>query len=78
MIALVLTGLGIGLVLDVVFVRNWVLRFYTANLWLMGIIYIALSIAAVSFFMGLPIGTINPGILASITMGRRASHVQIN
>jgi len=44
----------------------------------MGIIYIALSFAAVAFFMGLPSGTINPGILASITMRCRASHAQFD
>jgi hypothetical protein len=43
-----------------------------------GIIYIALSIAAFTFIVGFPIGTINLGILAGIIKGRRASHAQFD
>ena len=77
-IASAVTGLCVGMILDVLFLKNWVPRFYTTNIWLMGIIYIALSIAAVAFFMGLPVGTIILGILAGIYMGRRACHAQID
>ena len=75
-IASAVTGLSIGLILDVVFLKSWVAHFYTAKLWLMGIIYFAFSIAAVAFFMGFPVGTIILGILAGIYMGRRACHAQ--
>ena len=70
------SGLSTGLILDAFFLRHWVSRFYTINLWLMGLIYLGLSIAAVAFFMGLPVGTIILGTLAGIYMGRRARHAQ--
>jgi hypothetical protein len=74
-IASALTGLGLGLVLDLVFLRQWVRRFYMANIWWMIILYLGLSIAAVAFFMGLPAGTIVLGIAAGVYMGRRERHV---
>jgi hypothetical protein len=77
-IAAALTGLGLGLLLDVLFLRRWVRRFYMANLWLMIILYLGLSIVAVAFFMGLPVGTIALGTIAGIYMGRRASHAHID
>jgi len=39
------------------------------------VLYLGLSIVAVAFFMGLPIGTITIGTIAGIYMGRRMSHV---
>jgi len=77
-IASALTGLSLGLLLDVLFLRRWVRRFYTANMWLMIILYLGLSIVAVAFFMGLPVGTIALGITAGVYMGRRENHVHID
>jgi len=77
-IAAALTGLGLGLLLDVLFLRRWVRRFYMANLWLMIILYLGLSIVAVAFFMGFPVGTIALGTIAGIYMGRRATHAHID
>jgi hypothetical protein len=77
-IAMALTGLSLGLLLDVLFLRKWVQRFYMANLWLMSIIYLCLCIVAVAFFMGLPAGTIVLGIAAGVYMGRRENHVHID
>ena len=73
-IAMALTGLCVGLVLDVFFLRNWVGRFYTANLWLVSICYLGLCIVAVAFFMGLPVGTLALGIIACVYIGRRECH----
>ncbi len=74
-IALALTGLSLGLLLDVLFLRRWVQTFYMANIWLMIILYLGLSIVSVAFFMGLPVGTFVLGISAGIYMGRRENHV---
>lgn len=49
-----------------------------ADMWLMIILYLGLSIIAVAFFMGLPVGTIVLGITAGVYMGRRESHAHID
>ena len=77
-IASALTGLGLGLLLDVLFFRRWVQRFYTASLWLMTVVYLSLSTVAVAFFMGLPVGTIALGVFAGVYVGRRGGHLHID
>ena len=74
-IASALTGLCLGLLFDILFLRRWVRTFYIANMWLMIILYLGLSIVAVAFFMGLPVGTFVLGITAGIYMGRRKRYV---
>ena len=69
--ALALTGLSVGLLLDLFFLRNWVQRFYQAPLWLMSMGYLGLCIVAVAFFMGFPVGTLILGLIAGVYMGRR-------
>jgi hypothetical protein len=71
-----LAGLGLGCLLDVVFLRRWVWKFYTANLWLMVAVYLALCVVAVAFCMGVPVGTFLLGIAAGVYIGRRTHHRQ--
>jgi len=71
-----LTGLGLGCLLDVVFLRRWVGKFYTANLWLMVAVYLAFCVGAVAFCMGIPVGTFSLGIAAGVYIGRREHHRQ--
>jgi hypothetical protein len=69
-----LFGLAVGVVLDLVFLRTWVRRFYSAGIgWLAGV-YVALSVVAVASFMGLPVGTFVLGIVAGTYAGRRQHH----
>jgi hypothetical protein len=70
-----LTGLVLGVCLDLVFLRRWARAFYTANLWLMAIVYVGLSVVAVAFLMGLPVGTFALGIGAGAYAGRRQRHL---
>jgi hypothetical protein len=69
-----LTGLLVGVVLDVLFLRRWIRRFYTARLLLLAIVYGALCVVAVASFMGLPVGTFALGLLAGVYAGRRQVH----
>jgi hypothetical protein len=69
-----LSGLLIGIILDVLCLRRWIGRFYTASLWLMASIYAALCVVAVAFFMGLPVGTFGLGLLAGVYAGRGQQH----
>ena len=73
-IAAAMSGLTVGIVLDLLLLRKWIRRFYTASQWLMAAIYGALCVVAVGFFMGLPVGTFGLGLLAGIYAGRRQCH----
>lgn len=74
-IASALTGLVVGLLFDILFLKRWLQRFYITSIRSMIVLYIGLSVVAVAFFMGLPIGTITIGTIAGIYMGRRMSFV---
>jgi len=71
-----LTGLGLGCLLDVVFLRRWVGKFYTANPWLIVMVYLGLCVVAVGSCMGVPVGTFSLGIAAGAYVGRREHHRQ--
>jgi hypothetical protein len=73
-IAAAMSGLVVGIVLDLLLLQRWIRKFYTASLWLMAAIYGALCVVAVAFFMGLPVGTFGLGLLAGIYAGRRQHH----
>ena len=67
-------GLALGLILDILFLKGWVRTFYTASVWFLAAVYLALSVAAVAFFMGLPVGTFLLGIGVGVYTGRRQHH----
>jgi hypothetical protein len=71
-----LTGLGLGCFLDVVFLRRWVGKFYTANPWLIVMVYLGLCVVAVGSCMGVPVGTFSLGVAAGAYVGRREHHRQ--
>src|ERR1035437_567578 len=71
-----LTGLGLGCLLDVVFLRRWVGKFYTANPWLIVMVYLGLCVVAVGSCMGVPVGTFSLGVAAGAYVGRREHHRQ--
>jgi hypothetical protein len=73
-----LAGLAIGALLDIVFLKRWARRFYSANVWFLVALYVALSAVAVAFCMGLPLGTFALGIGAGLYAGRRARHLGLD
>jgi len=77
-IAAALSGLVVGCLLDVAFLRRWIDGFYSANVWVMTVVYLALCVVAVAFFMGLPVGTFSLGIVACAYIGRREHHRQVD
>jgi len=77
-ITLALMGLGLGLLLDVFFLRRWVKKFYTASIRLLTIFYLGLCLVAVAFFIGLPIGTFALGIAAGVYAGRRMRFLRLD
>jgi len=75
-VAVALTGLGLGCMLDVLFLRRWVEKFYAENLRWMFVVYLGCFIVAFASFMGFPVGTFLLGIGAGTYVGRREFHRQ--
>lgn len=68
------TGLGIGIVLDIFCLKNWITSFYSLDVKLTVLVYLLWSAIAVAFFMGLPFGNIALGTLAGLYIGRKQHH----
>jgi len=68
------TGLGIGILLDIFCLKNWITKFYSLDLKLTVLAYLFWSAVAVAFFMGLPFGNIALGTLAGLYIGRKQYH----
>ena len=66
-----IAGLGVGIILDILYVRKWIPRFYALDLKLMVLVYLFCSAIAAAFCMGLPAGNVFLGILAGVYIGRR-------
>jgi len=68
------TGLGLGIVLDLLCLKNWITRLYSLEVKLTVLAYLFWSAMAVAFFMGLPFGNIALGTLAGLYVGRKQHH----
>ncbi len=68
------TGLGLGILLDILGLKNWIARFYSIDMKLTALAYLFWSAMASAFFMGLPLGTIALGTLAGLYVGRKQYH----
>ena len=69
-----LGGLGVGLLLDVLWLRCWVAAFYSASRVRLAALYLPCSAIALASFMGVPVGLLLCGTLAGVYVGRRAFH----
>jgi len=69
-----LVGLGAGVVGDVLFLKRWVAAFYTAKWAWVAAVYLGLSIIALAFCMGVPVGTFAVGVTGGVYLGRRLRH----
>lgn len=67
-----LSGLGVGTIIDIVFLKRWVKKAYQLNNKVLVTIYIFYSIGMLGFCMGVPILNFGVGILAGIYTARRA------
>jgi len=73
-----LTGFTIGIIIDILFLKRLIHKFYRFNKSLLVIAYIYCSFIAVAFFMGLPIGNFLLGIIAGLYIGRRYHYINQN
>ena len=70
------SGLCLGVALDVLYLRRWINRFYSVNTEFMIFAYLFWSAIAVALLMGLPLLNIALGILAGLYIGRKRLHEQ--
>jgi len=73
-----LTGFIIGIIIDILFLKRLIPKFYKFNISLMIFIYVFCSVIAVAFFMGLPIGNLLLGIIAGLYIGRKYHYINQN
>lgn len=69
------TGLAIGIVLDIIYLKKWTTKFYEMNKVFSILLYLFCSFMAVAFFMGFPIGNLLLGFLAGVYVGRKWNYL---
>ncbi len=69
-----LSSLGIGILLNVLCLKNLIARFYDVDWLIAAPIYLFWVMIATASFMGLPLGTLVLGTLAGLYLGRRYRH----
>lgn len=71
-----ITGLAIGILLDLIYLKKWIRKFYEMNRVVSILLYLFCSLMAVAFFMGIPIGNLFLGFLAGIYIGRKHHYLK--
>jgi hypothetical protein len=71
-----ITGLAIGILLDFVYLKKWITKFYEMNRVISIPLYLFCSLMAVAFFMGVPVGNLFLGLLAGIYIGRKYHYLK--
>ncbi|NTU88741.1 MAG: hypothetical protein HGA54_02385 [Actinobacteria bacterium] len=71
-------GFGLGIVIDIVFLRKWLKDIYSINPIVLVLVFLFYSICTLGFFMGVPLFNLIPGAIAGIYMGRRLPHTATN
>lgn len=69
------TGLAIGILLDIIYLKKWTKKFYELNKVKSILLYLICSFIAVAFFMGFPVGNLLLGLLAGVYVGRKHHHL---
>jgi len=69
-----LTCLSLGIVIDILFLKEWLRNVYNTNWKLLIIIFLFYSICTFGFFMGVPVFNLMIGIMAGIFVGRKLYH----
>jgi hypothetical protein len=66
-----ITGLLLGLLIDMKFLRNWINIRYELSIWFIIFIYLVYNIGLYGFFMGFPVFNVFFGIIAGYYSGKR-------
>ncbi len=73
-----LAGFLLGILIDVIFLRNWVRHAYTMKLWVWMGIYGFYSIGMFGFFMGFPVFHVILALPAGVFVGRWLTHRSVD
>ena len=73
-----LAGFLLGILIDVIFLRNWVRHAYTMKLWVWMGIYGFYSIGMFGFFMGFPVFHVLLALPAGVFVGRWLTHKSVD
>lgn len=65
-----LAGVGLGILIDAVFLRRWIRRAYSMRLWVWGAIYLFYSVGMLGLFMGVPVFNVLLALPAGMFVGR--------
>jgi hypothetical protein len=71
-----LSGLILGALLDVIFIKRWIKRAYTLNPAVLIFLYLLFSLFVFAMFMGVPIFHPLLGIVAGVYMGRKLRYLR--
>jgi len=72
----VVTGLVLGALIDLKFLKGWIDRRYNLPLWTVAAIYIVYNVLVYGFFMGLPVFNVFLGLLAGYYFGNRICYTK--
>jgi hypothetical protein len=75
---LAISGMGAGLIVDMVCLKQWVAKAYAYNIKVWMAIYIFYSICVLGFFMGVPVFNILLAVPAGFFMGCRCARLHLN
>jgi hypothetical protein len=76
--AAALSGLAIGLLLDVLFLKHWVRRVYRFPAGLLVLAYLFSSLIVFAVSMGVPVLNAGLGIAAGAYVGRKLRHAEVD
>ena len=65
------TGLLIGLIIDLKFLKSWINKRYELAIWFIIFIYLIYNIGIYGFFMGFPVFNVLLGLVAGYYFGKR-------
>jgi len=72
-----LSGLLIGGLIDLKFLRGWINRRFNLPIWIIVMIYLAYNVFVYGFFMGFPVFNVFLGLLAGYYFGNRICYNKV-
>jgi hypothetical protein len=74
----VITGLLIGLLIDLGFLKGWIIRRFELPIWFVVALYLFYNIGMYGMFMGFPVFNLFWGVIAGYYFGLRINHLNLS
>jgi len=74
----VVTGLIVGLLIDLRYLKGWIIRRFELPIWFMVALYLFYNIGMYGMFMGFPVFNLFWGIIAGYYFGLRINHLNLS